>query len=42
MEELLLVATKGVVGAVVVVRLDDVEGLRAYLDLVRVRVRVRG
>ena len=37
MEELLLVAREGVVGAVVVVRLDDVERLRADLDLVRMR-----
>ena len=33
MEELLLVASEGVVGAVVVVRLDDEERLRADLDL---------
>ena len=39
MEELLLVAREGVVGAVVVVRLDDEERLRADLDLVGVLVK---
>ena len=34
-EEHLLVAREGVVGAVVVMRLEDVEGLRTDLDLVR-------
>ena len=37
MEEHLLVAREGVVGAVVVMRLEDVEGLRTDLDLVRMR-----
>mmetsp|Transcript_22232 Transcript_22232/g.53239 ORF Transcript_22232/g.53239 Transcript_22232/m.53239 type:complete len:250 (+) Transcript_22232:420-1169(+) len=40
MKELLLVAREGVVGAVVVVRLDHVEGLRADLDLIRVLVEL--
>ena len=39
-KELLLVAREGVVGAVVVVRLDHVEGLRADLDLRRVLVEL--
>mmetsp|Transcript_23059 Transcript_23059/g.54848 ORF Transcript_23059/g.54848 Transcript_23059/m.54848 type:complete len:456 (-) Transcript_23059:22-1389(-) len=39
-KELLLVAREGVVGAVVVVRLDHVEGLRADLDLIRVLVEL--